>query len=322
MELLNEKSMPLVQIFIATFNRPGMVLKAIHSALNQDFKSFEVIVSDNSTNSETENLVKKISDKRLFYKKRDPSLPPIDHLNAILKDVKSEYFVIFHDDDVMFPEMLYVLFKGFDKYQNNNIVAIGSNALIMKNYKKTNKKFRRAFNKDLLLQNSIDLAKLYMIKNGIVPFSSYMYKKQVAELLYLDTNKGGKYCDVSFLLDLFSFGNVINLDTPLMFLNQHSMQDSRESSFEDKSKLNNYILKTTTIKRKDKNFIKFRLENMYGEISSLVKYDRLKFWSKRQFKIFMFFIKYDCIDYALKIIIKYFMHKITQLPSKIKFNSL
>ena len=64
-----------------------MVLNAIHSALNQDFDSFEVIVSDNSRNDETEVLVSKIEVKHLFYKRRKLSLLAIGHLNLILKDV-------------------------------------------------------------------------------------------------------------------------------------------------------------------------------------------------------------------------------------------
>ena len=46
-----------IQIFIATFNRPTLVIKAINSALNQDFDSFELIISDNSTDDETESLI-------------------------------------------------------------------------------------------------------------------------------------------------------------------------------------------------------------------------------------------------------------------------
>ena len=38
-----------VQIFIATYNRSNLVVKAINSVLNQTFKSIELIVSDNST---------------------------------------------------------------------------------------------------------------------------------------------------------------------------------------------------------------------------------------------------------------------------------
>jgi glycosyltransferase involved in cell wall biosynthesis len=56
--------MPEIQIFIATYNRPTLVVNAINSVLNQDFDSFEVIVSDNSSNDETENLISRLKNKR------------------------------------------------------------------------------------------------------------------------------------------------------------------------------------------------------------------------------------------------------------------
>jgi glycosyltransferase involved in cell wall biosynthesis len=66
--------MPSVQIFIATYNRPLLLEAAINSTLNQDFDSFEVIISDNSTNDETEKLISRFRDNRLKYIKRRPSL--------------------------------------------------------------------------------------------------------------------------------------------------------------------------------------------------------------------------------------------------------
>ena len=46
-----------IQIFIASYNRPHLVVKTIDSVLSQTFNSFNVIVSDNSTNDETESLL-------------------------------------------------------------------------------------------------------------------------------------------------------------------------------------------------------------------------------------------------------------------------
>src|SRR5450759_2365677 len=102
--------MPKVQIFIATYNRSTLVINAINSALNQDFDSFEVIVSDNSSNDETEDLISGFKSKQLTYKRRKPSMPATDHLNSILQEVTSEYFMIFHDDDMMHKDMIKVLY--------------------------------------------------------------------------------------------------------------------------------------------------------------------------------------------------------------------
>ena len=121
--------MPLVQIFIATYNRPILVEKAIRSALAQDFDSFEVIVSDNSTTDETESMISVVYAGQLIYKRRKPSLLPIEHLNAILEDVTSEYFMIFHDDDLMHTNMVKELYNTL--ISNTDLISVGANARII-----------------------------------------------------------------------------------------------------------------------------------------------------------------------------------------------
>lgn len=48
---------PLVTVIIPIFNRLEYFKLALESALNQTYKKIEVIVSDNSTNDETEKLI-------------------------------------------------------------------------------------------------------------------------------------------------------------------------------------------------------------------------------------------------------------------------
>ena len=54
-----------ISVVIPTFNRSGMVLRAVESALTQDHPSFEVIVVDDGSTDDTRNLVR--AGKRLKF---------------------------------------------------------------------------------------------------------------------------------------------------------------------------------------------------------------------------------------------------------------
>ena len=51
-----KKYSPLVSVIIPTFNNPKYFKLALESALNQTYKNIEVVISDSSTNDDTEKL--------------------------------------------------------------------------------------------------------------------------------------------------------------------------------------------------------------------------------------------------------------------------
>ncbi|RUT63328.1 hypothetical protein C1149_16050 [Clostridium botulinum] len=49
---------PLVSVLIPTYNRPEYFKEALESVINQTYRNIEIIIGDDSTNDETENLIK------------------------------------------------------------------------------------------------------------------------------------------------------------------------------------------------------------------------------------------------------------------------
>lgn len=92
---------PLVSVLIPTCNRPELLMKAINSALLQSYKNIEVVVSDNSITTETEELVSQISDHRLRYSRNKENIGPILNWRRALGIAKGEYCVILPDDDCL-----------------------------------------------------------------------------------------------------------------------------------------------------------------------------------------------------------------------------
>ena len=57
-------------VIIPTYNRSQFILKTIQSVLEQTYKDFEVIVIDDGSTDDTEEVVKSISNPQLSYYKK------------------------------------------------------------------------------------------------------------------------------------------------------------------------------------------------------------------------------------------------------------
>jgi len=61
---MSEK-IPTVSVIIPTYNRAHLVGRAIRSVLNQTFQDFEIIVVDDGSTDNTEEVVKSFNDPRI-----------------------------------------------------------------------------------------------------------------------------------------------------------------------------------------------------------------------------------------------------------------
>jgi glycosyltransferase involved in cell wall biosynthesis len=94
--------MSLVSIGIPTYNRPELLKRAVKSAVDQDYGSVEVLVSDNaSPDPKVRCFLAEIEDQypmvRTFYQEKN--LGPVNNFLFLLRKAKGEYFMWLADDD-------------------------------------------------------------------------------------------------------------------------------------------------------------------------------------------------------------------------------
>jgi glycosyltransferase involved in cell wall biosynthesis len=300
--------MPLIQVFVATHNRPSLVLNAISSILNQSFSTFDLIISDNSTNDDSRIAISAFNDPRLKYIRRERGLNVIDHLNVILKDVTAEYFMIFHDDDIMHPNMLNELYENI--LLNPDCIAIGANARILKPGFFPWRLMLKNKKGNLLISNRDQMAHQYLIKRGIVPLSSYLYKGEIAKKLRFNPENGGKHCDAAFMMDIASTGNILMLIKPLMDYYISAGQDSSINDFLNRIRLVNYITKTTIYKNDSYLIKRFRIVNLYYELLQDAKKIH-QISGCRRLKILKLILKVSPLDFFPRAIMHLFFIKAT-----------
>lgn len=109
---------PSVSICIPTFNRSGMVERAIESALSQTYHDLEVIVVDNASDDNTEDVVASYADPRLKFFKNPKNLGLFGNFNRCIELSRGDLIHILHSDDYIDPHFTKTCVRFFKEHPN------------------------------------------------------------------------------------------------------------------------------------------------------------------------------------------------------------
>lgn len=104
---------PLFSVVIPTYNRKDLVIRAIHSTLNQTLREFEVIIVDDGSTDGTCDAVRRLSDPRVRYV-AVPHRGPSSARNVGAAVAHGRYLTFLDSDDLAAPTWLETLAAGFD----------------------------------------------------------------------------------------------------------------------------------------------------------------------------------------------------------------
>lgn len=91
---------PLVSVVVSSFNRPSMLRVALLSVIGQSYPNLEIIVQDDSTNSDCEQIVLDVADSRIRYTRNQPALGTVRNLRSGYRKCTGKYFSTLNDDDI------------------------------------------------------------------------------------------------------------------------------------------------------------------------------------------------------------------------------
>ena len=98
-------SSPFVSVIIPSFNRAGVIEKAIKSVLEQTYTNLELIIVDDGSTDNTREVVTSISDPRLKYVYQENAGACVARNRGI--DAARGDIIAFHDsDDLWYPDKL------------------------------------------------------------------------------------------------------------------------------------------------------------------------------------------------------------------------
>ncbi|KXY68873.1 MULTISPECIES: glycosyltransferase family 2 protein [Bacillus] len=232
-----ENDSPLVSIIIPTYNRAHYFQIALESALSQSYKNIEVIVVDDSTNSETYQLIQPYLNHypliKYYRNKRN--------IGGALNFIKGyqyctgEYVNFLMDDDLFHPNKIQIMLEYFLEDIKQEITLVTSyRSLIDENGNSipdgiyNQRRFHQITRLDGLQAGSSIVSEFNWIGEPTTP----LFKKK-----FLTENFGvfsGRLyrsgVDIAAWLNLLSKGQLVYIPEPLSKLRLHSNNVSKNCS--------------------------------------------------------------------------------------------
>jgi len=124
---------PLVSVVIPTYNGASYIREAVDSALAQKYQPLEVIVVDDGSTDNTEDVLKPVMGRIRYIKKANGG--PAGARNAGIKEAKGEFIAFLDGDDVWEPHKLTWQMPAFENanvglaYANVSVMDEGGNPL-------------------------------------------------------------------------------------------------------------------------------------------------------------------------------------------------
>lgn len=122
-----------VSIIIPVYNGEKYIEKAINSALKQTYNNIEVIVVNDGSVDNTEQICKSYGKKIKYFKKENGGVSSA--LNVGIKNMTGEYFSWLSHDDLYFPEKIEKQIAYLNKLNMRNVILYSDYWCMDKNEK-------------------------------------------------------------------------------------------------------------------------------------------------------------------------------------------
>jgi glycosyltransferase involved in cell wall biosynthesis len=241
--------MSTLSVFVLCHNRPDSARQTLLSILEQTDKYFELVISDNSSNDEVERMVR-TEFPQVDYRRRLPMLMQLEHFNRCIDEAQTDYFCLFHDDDLMHPDFVQRTKAVLDSHPE--VIACCGNALLESFGKIEPRASFRSLGELEWISSPRNLARRYFSRaqSGIAPFPGYVYRRRSVGGVRLPL-EGGKYSDVTWLLSLAMKGPMVWLAKPLMTYRMHGGNDGGIESPRDRLRFLAFVKRSVRILGKD-----------------------------------------------------------------------
>jgi len=122
---------PSVSVVLVTYRRARLLDATIDAILRQSLTDFELIIADNASPDDTEEVCRRWAsrDGRIRYYRRSHNVGMLQNMALSIQDSVANYVAIFHDDNVYDPALLLEWKTCLDENPNAAFVFNGYQAL-------------------------------------------------------------------------------------------------------------------------------------------------------------------------------------------------
>lgn len=114
--------------FILPAYKKKFLAESLDSILNQTYQDFIILVSNDCSPENIEEILNKYNDSRIHYRCNETNIGGKDlalHWNLLLELIDSEYFIVASDDDIYESTFLEEVNRLSNKYPEANLIRAG-----------------------------------------------------------------------------------------------------------------------------------------------------------------------------------------------------
>ncbi|WP_410991010.1 glycosyltransferase family 2 protein [Bacillus cereus] len=225
---------PLVSIIIPTYNRVQYFQIALESALSQSYKNIEIIVVDDSTNTDTYHLMQSYLQcyPHVHYYRNEKNIGGALNFIKGYQYCTGEYVNFLMDDDVFHPNKIEIMLEYFLKDYQNEITLVTSyrsfideNGSAIPDSIYNQRRFQNVAQVDGRQAGSSLVSEYNWIGEPTTPL---FRKKDLTEPFGVFSGRLYRSgVDIAAWLNLLAKGNLIYIPDPLSQLRLHSNNSSK-----------------------------------------------------------------------------------------------
>ena len=114
-------SSPKISVLVPTYNSAPYLKETIQSVLNQTFNDFELILLNDASTDNSEEIILSFNDSRIRYYKNDTNLGISPSRNKLMDLAQGEYLAILDNDDICMPQRLEIQAQYLDTHSDVSI---------------------------------------------------------------------------------------------------------------------------------------------------------------------------------------------------------
>lgn len=221
-------STPRISVLIPTRNYARYLPEAIDSVLGQDFKEFELIISDDASTDNSAEIIwdRAGNDPRIVAFTHQQNLGMVENWNFCLKQAKGDFIkYVFGDDCLAKPDCLTRMAEALDE-NKSAVLAISARNIIDENSNLIT--VRSDFGgSGLSSGREVILQCLEQNKNVIGEPSVVLFRKNAAARGFCGDYR--QLPDLEMWFHLLEQGDAVYLDEPLCSFRKHGLQQTAKN---------------------------------------------------------------------------------------------